>query len=54
MSAVSVDINLEKFYCFVLNIYESEAISFSEDGKSFLSGVEVVQIQRGDLRGSSP
>lgn len=49
IASVSVDIDLEKFCGFVLKIYEPEPVSLPEDGEVFFLGVEVIQIQGGDL-----
>jgi len=51
MSPVLTDIELEKMRGFFLKRNEAESISLSQDGEGFFMWVEVVQVQRGDLRG---
>jgi len=48
---VSVDIEIEELRGLFLKSYEPETICFTEDGDSFLPGVEVVEIEGCDLRG---
>ena len=49
--SVFFDINTQETGRLFLKLYEPEAVTFSQDGKGFLPGIEVVQIQGGDLRG---
>ena len=46
---VSVDIELKELNGLVLKFYESETIPLTQDGHSFLTGVEVVEIEGCDL-----
>ena len=49
--SIPVDIEIEELRGLFLKSYEPETICFSEDGHSFLLGVEVVEIECCDLRG---
>jgi len=46
------DVELKELSGFGLQFDEAEAVSFSEDGESFLLWVEVVQVQGSNFRGS--
>ena len=49
--SVFLDVEPEKLRGPLLEVYEPEAVSFPEDGQGVLLGVEVVEIEGGDLGG---
>lgn len=52
--AVLVAVEGEELRGLSFELYEPEAIAFAQDGQRFLSGIEVVEIERCDFTGSGP
>ena len=51
--SIFTDIQLKESTCFLFKLYDTEPVSFTQDGQCLLLGIKVIKIQCCDFTGSS-